>query len=213
MPICRVTAALCLDIAATPETLTGLRVVQDRVGRVEGMLGFDIALFGGVPVFCHPVPGPDVTVHGHAPPAERFPLSSPSRRRPRRAATLEASRLTCCRERAFLDGRFQLAPAYPGRVVLISAAAVPLSATQLRRDAPSAHLSRRPTMQRANRHLSTSAARADALFVSPPQRQAVRLVLRSRADRTARPSQALRPHAAAWARFREFPPSYEERSQ
>ena len=72
MPLCRVTAALCLDIGPTAETLTRLRVVQDRVGRVDGVLGFDIAPLGGVPVFCHPVPGPDVTVHGYAPPAERF---------------------------------------------------------------------------------------------------------------------------------------------
>ncbi len=58
-----------------------------------------------------------------------------------------------------------------------------------------------------------SAARADALFVSPPQRRALKLVLRSRADRTASPSQAPRPHAATWARFGEIPPSYEERGQ
>src|SRR5260370_27101645 len=72
MPFCRVTAALCLDIAAAAETLTRLRVVQDRVGCVDGVLGFDVAPLGGVPVFCQPGPGPDVTVHGYAPPAERF---------------------------------------------------------------------------------------------------------------------------------------------
>jgi len=72
MPICRVIAALCLDIGPTAETLTRLRVVQDRVVRVDGVLGFDVAPLGGVPVFCHPVPGPDVTIHGYAPPAERF---------------------------------------------------------------------------------------------------------------------------------------------
>lgn len=64
-----------------------------------------------------------------------------------------------------------------------------------------------------NHAVQLARARADALFVSPPQRRAVRLVPRPPADRTASPSQAPRPHAAAWARFREIPPSYKERSQ
>ena len=68
-------------------------------------------------------------------------------------------------------------------------------------------------MQRANRHLSTSAAQADALFVWTPHRRAARLALRSRAARTARPSQAPRPHAAAWVCFRAIPASHEERRQ
>jgi hypothetical protein len=68
-------------------------------------------------------------------------------------------------------------------------------------------------MQRGNLHLSTSAAWADAMFVAPPQREAMRLARRSRADRTTGPSQVRRPYAAAWARFRETPLVYEERSQ
>jgi hypothetical protein len=67
-------------------------------------------------------------------------------------------------------------------------------------------------MQRGNLHLSTSAAWADAMFGAPPQREAMRLALRSRADRTTGPSQVRRPYAA-WARFREIPLVYEEHSQ
>src|SRR3954470_15806350 len=72
MPIRRVTATLLLDSAATAETLTGLRVVQDGVGPVDGVLGLAVAPLGGVPVFGHPGPGPAVTVHGSAPPAKGF---------------------------------------------------------------------------------------------------------------------------------------------
>jgi hypothetical protein len=72
MPFCRVTAALGLDVGAAAETLTRLRVVQDRVGRVDGVLGRAVAALGGVPVFCHPGPGPDVAVRGYARPARRF---------------------------------------------------------------------------------------------------------------------------------------------
>ena len=65
-------------------------------------------------------------------------------------------------------------------------------------------------MPRANLHLSTSAAWADALFVSPSQPGTVRLALRSRTDHTASPSQLRRAYAAARARVRQIPLGYEE---
>src|SRR3954453_7884430 len=75
VPIRRVTAALPLDVPATAETLAGLRVVQDGVGRIDGVLGLDVAPLGGVPVFCHPGPVSDVAFHGSAPPVDgSFPV-------------------------------------------------------------------------------------------------------------------------------------------
>src|SRR4051812_26541679 len=71
MPISGVSASLLPNVAATAEALTGLRVVQDRVVRVDGVLGFGVATFGGVPVVGQPRTGPDVTVHRDSPPGER----------------------------------------------------------------------------------------------------------------------------------------------
>ncbi len=67
--------ALRPDIAATSETLTGLRVVKTRVGGVDGVFGFGVATLGRMPVFIQPGPNPPVTVQGHA---LRTAQSSPS---------------------------------------------------------------------------------------------------------------------------------------
>src|SRR4051794_28103118 len=52
MPICRMTAALCPDGVAPAKALSGLRVVQDRVDRVDGVLPVAVPAFGGLPVLC-----------------------------------------------------------------------------------------------------------------------------------------------------------------
>ena len=45
VPVGRVAAALRRDRRAAPESFTRLRVVEDRVGSVDGVLGFDVSAF------------------------------------------------------------------------------------------------------------------------------------------------------------------------
>ena len=54
----RVPAALRLDPRPASEALAGLRIVQDRVGSVDRVLGVDVPAFGGLPVLLDP--GSDV---------------------------------------------------------------------------------------------------------------------------------------------------------
>ena len=63
MALGRVPAALRLDLCPAPEPLSGLRVVQDRVGRVDRVLGVGVPALGGRPVLLYPGAGAGVTIH------------------------------------------------------------------------------------------------------------------------------------------------------
>src|ERR1700761_7394662 len=56
----RVPAPLSPDLRPAAESLAGLRVVQDRVGRVDCVLGVGVSGFGGLPVLLDPGPGAGV---------------------------------------------------------------------------------------------------------------------------------------------------------
>jgi hypothetical protein len=53
VPVGRVTATLGSDLVPATETLAGLGILQQRIGRVDGVLGFDVAPLGGQPVHFH----------------------------------------------------------------------------------------------------------------------------------------------------------------
>src|ERR1700760_2329591 len=61
--------ALRRDGRAAAEPFPGLRVIQDRVYRVDGVLRRAVPLLGGPPVLHDPRPGLGVTVHRLAPQA------------------------------------------------------------------------------------------------------------------------------------------------
>src|SRR5947209_5980240 len=71
VPVGRMAAALGADGVPPAEALTGLRIVQDGVVGVDGVLGLAVAPFGGVPVFGHPRPRRAVVVHRNALPIGR----------------------------------------------------------------------------------------------------------------------------------------------
>src|SRR5215470_11494554 len=53
----------CAAMAATAEPFPGLRVIQDRVRRVDGVLGRAVPLLGGPPTLHDVGPGLSVAVH------------------------------------------------------------------------------------------------------------------------------------------------------
>jgi hypothetical protein len=55
-----VPTALRLDLCPASEALTGLRIVEDRVGRVDRVLSVDVSALGRLPVLLYP--GPNVSV-------------------------------------------------------------------------------------------------------------------------------------------------------
>jgi len=86
----RVPAALRLDLRPAPVALPGLRVVQDRVGGVDRVLGVGVSVLGGLPVLLDPRPGPGVAIRclahlGHVSSPESGSRKA-SRRPPRRRA-------------------------------------------------------------------------------------------------------------------------------
>src|SRR5580704_570363 len=58
----RVPAALRLDRRPAPEPLPGLRIVQDRVGSVDRVLGVGVPALGGLPVLLYSGTGSAVTI-------------------------------------------------------------------------------------------------------------------------------------------------------
>ncbi len=83
MPAGRVPAALRRDRDPAPEPFPRLGIVEDRVLGVDGVLGFGVPAFGGLPVLLDRGPGPRVggprvrglrvRLHGVAPSAGWFP--------------------------------------------------------------------------------------------------------------------------------------------
>src|SRR5262249_39406032 len=71
----RMAAALRLDPRAAPEALARLRVVEDRVVRVDRVLRLDVTALRGLPVLPHA--SPDVVVIHHALQSSPRPSSHP----------------------------------------------------------------------------------------------------------------------------------------
>jgi hypothetical protein len=63
VPVRRMAAALRLDLCAAAESLAGLRIVQDRAGGVDLMLGVCVPALGCSPMVLDPCPSLSVTVH------------------------------------------------------------------------------------------------------------------------------------------------------
>src|SRR5450755_2853820 len=71
VPARRMATALRRNSRAAAEPFPGLRVIQDRVRRVDGVLGRAVPLLGGPPMFHDLGPGLGVTIHRLAPQVRR----------------------------------------------------------------------------------------------------------------------------------------------
>src|ERR1022692_2742794 len=71
VPVRRMATALRRNGRAGAEPFPGLRVIQDCVRRVDGVLGRAVPLFGGPPMFHDLGPGLGVTIHRLAPQVRR----------------------------------------------------------------------------------------------------------------------------------------------